>query len=94
MSQKDDEKPTFTQNNYNAQNVTGTGNIYSRQYSAPVQLIQVLQQAVEGDPNIPAAEKKTLLQHFQGIINNPYFSGLVTSGAYEGLKAVVEHLVR
>jgi hypothetical protein len=93
MPQRNDARPAFTQNNYNATNVTGTGDIYS-QYSAPVQLIQVLQQAVERDENIPEPEKKTLLQHFQDIINNPYFSGLVTGGAYDGLKAVLENFTR
>jgi hypothetical protein len=93
MSRQDDTKPTITQNNYNAHNVTGMGDIYS-QYSAPVQLIQVLQQAIERDPDIPTEQKKNLLGHFRAILENPYFSGLVTSGVYEGLKAAVEHFAK
>jgi len=93
MAQNEAVKPGFIQNNYNAQNVTGTGDI-NNQYSAPVQIIHVLAEAVERDPNIPADEKRTLTDHLRALMANQYFAGLVTSGAYEGLKTVVEHLTK
>ncbi|MBV9085211.1 MAG: hypothetical protein JOZ62_21250 [Acidobacteriaceae bacterium] len=54
-----------------------------------IQLLRVLEMAVEHSATIPDREKAGLLRQLRVLAQNPYISGLATSAIFEGLKAVL-----
>jgi hypothetical protein len=79
------QQPTTVQNIGSAFNVAGRDvnvNITA------VQLLTVLQKAIEADKNIPAEQKASLLQKVGELASNPYVSGLATAGIWDMVKSL------
>lgn len=55
-----------------------------------VNVLQVLEQAVQESGAIPEEQKPGLLEQIRNLANNPYLSGLATNVIYDGLKSFIQ----
>lgn len=54
-----------------------------------VNILRVLETAVNKSEAIPESQKAGLIEKIRGLAQNPYISGLATSAIYEGLKSFI-----
>jgi hypothetical protein len=54
-----------------------------------LQLLHVLETAVQRSGTIPEPQKAGWLHQLRSLTENPYISGLATSAIFEGLKAII-----
>jgi len=75
--------------NFNAavENVAGRDIIQNNVTS--IQLLHVLEMAVQRSSTIPEPQKAGLLQRIRSMMEEPYISGLATSAIFEGLKSLI-----
>ena len=77
----------LTKNHAAVGNVAGRDIVQNNVTS--IQLLHILETAIECSHTIPEPQKPGLLQQLRSLSENPFISGLATSAIVEGLKAAL-----